>query len=166
LKAYRLKSLLGVEKVAVEFQQEFLSQVEAECQELIKLHWEEIALNKAKIKLNPDWEAYYKAEESGNFSVFTARSEGKLIGYFAVFIGSNPHYKDHLFATNDVIYLHRDFRKGLTGVKLIRFAEKCLKEDGVSVLSINTKVHQPFDVIMKRLGFNLIERVYSKYLGE
>lgn len=152
--------------MVIKFKQEFLSQVESECQELIKLHWEEIALNKSKIKLNPDWEAYYKAEESGNFKVFTARSNEELVGYFAVFIGSNPHYKDHLFATNDVIYLHKDHRKGLTGIKLIKFAEGCLKEDGVSVLSINTKVHQPFDPILSRLGFGLIERVYSKYLGE
>ncbi len=150
----------------IEFKQEFLSQVEEECQELIRLHWEEIALNKGKIKLNPDWESYYEAEKQNKFKVFTARSSGTLIGYFAVFIGSNPHYKDHLFAANDVIYLHKDFRKGMTGVKLIKFAEACLKQDGVSVLSINTKTHQPFDLILSRLGFNLIERVYSKYLGE
>lgn len=149
-----------------EFKQEFLCQVEEECQELINLHWEEIALNKNKIKLNPDWEAYYEAEQQGKFKVFTARDSGKLVGYFAVFISTNPHYKDHLFASNDVIYLHKDFRKGFTGVKLIKFAEKCLKEDGVSVLSINTKVHQPFDAILSRLGFGLIERVYSKYLGD
>jgi hypothetical protein len=152
--------------VLIEFKQEFLSQVEEECQELIRLHWEEIALNKGKIKLNPDWESYYEAEKQNKFKVFTARSSGTLIGYFAVFIGSNPHYKDHLFAANDVIYLHKDFRKGMTGVKLIKFAEACLKQDGVSVLSINTKTHQPFDLILSRLGFNLIERVYSKYLGE
>ncbi len=150
----------------IEFKQEFLSQVEEECQELIRLHWEEIALNKGKIKLNPDWESYYEAEKQNKFKVFTARSSGTLVGYFAVFIGSNPHYKDHLFAANDVIYLHKDFRKGMTGVKLIKFAEACLKQDGVSVLSINTKTHQPFDLILSRLGFNLIERVYSKYLGE
>jgi hypothetical protein len=152
--------------VLIEFKQEFLSQVEEECQELIRLHWEEIALNKGKIKLNPDWESYYEAEKQNKFKVFTARSSGTLVGYFAVFIGSNPHYKDHLFAANDVIYLHKDFRKGMTGVKLIKFAEACLKQDGVSVLSINTKTHQPFDLILSRLGFNLIERVYSKYLGE
>jgi len=152
--------------VAINFQQEFVQQFEKDCQELLRLHWEEIALNKGKIKLNPDWSSYYSCEEKGSLKIFTARDSGKLVGYFVVFIGYNPHYKDHLFATNDVIYLHSDFRKGLTGVKLIRFAEKCLKEDGVSVLSINTKVHQPFDIIMKRLKFNLIERVYSKYLGE
>jgi GNAT superfamily N-acetyltransferase len=89
-----------------------------------------------------------------------------VVGYFVVLVGRNIHYKDHLFAQNDIIYVHPDYRKGSTGARLIKFAEKCLKEDGVSVLTINTKVHKPFDPLMERLGFNLIERVYSKYLGD
>jgi hypothetical protein len=32
-------------------------------------------------------------------------------------------------------------------------------------LTINTKAHQPFDKVLERLKFNMIERVYSKYLG-
>jgi len=36
----------------------------------------------------------------------------------------------------------------------------------VSVLNINTKTHKPFDSLMEYLGFNLIERVYSKYIGD
>jgi len=60
--------------------------------------------------------------------------------------------------------MHKDYRKGFAGIKLIKFAKKCLTEDGVSVLTINTKVHQPFDKVLERLGFNLIERTYSSYL--
>lgn len=166
LRAFKLKSLLGVKRVRIEFKQEFLSQVEEECQELIRLHWEEIALNKDKIKLDPDWEAYHYLEQQGALNIFTARHNGKLIGYFSVFTAKNPHYKDHLFASSDVIYLHKDFRKGFIGVKLIKFAEKCLRENGVSILNINTTVHQPFDPILSRLRFDLVERVYSKYLGD
>jgi GNAT superfamily N-acetyltransferase len=148
------------------YQQEFLSTARPDAQELLKDHWEEIALNKDKIALNPDWEAYEKLEDDGKLKVFTARDNNKLIGYFVVIVGINPHYKDHLFAVNDIIYLDKDYRKGFTGIKIIKFAEKCLKEDGVSVLSINTKVHKPFDRVMVYLGFRPIERVYSKYIGD
>jgi GNAT superfamily N-acetyltransferase len=89
-----------------------------------------------------------------------------LVGYFVVVVSSGLHYKDHLFAYNDIIYLSPEYRKGFTGVRLIRFAEGCLKSDGVSVLTINTKVHQPFDRLMDFLKFKNVERVYSKYLGE
>jgi GNAT superfamily N-acetyltransferase len=149
----------------VKYQQEFLIQVENEARPLLEQHWQEIALNKDKIKLNPDWEVYHSLEQANALKIFTARAEGELVGYFVVMVQPNPHYKDHLFASNDIIYLHPDYRKGRTGLKLIQFAEGCLKEDGVSVLTINTKVHKPFDRVMEFLGFGLIERVYSKYIG-
>jgi GNAT superfamily N-acetyltransferase len=150
----------------IKYQQEFLSGVRGEIEPLLNSHWEEIALNKEKIKLNPDWDAYESFEHQGKLKIFTARDEGQLVGYFVVIVGTNIHYKDHLFASNDIIYLSPNHRKGFTGIKLIKFAEKCLKNDGVSVLTINTKVHQPFDKLMDFLKFRKIERVYSKYLGE
>jgi hypothetical protein len=150
----------------ITYQQEFLDNCRQDCEELIQLHWEEIALNKGVIKLNPDWESYEALEESGTLKIFTARDGSNLVGYFVVLVGRSLHYKDHIFAENDIIYLHKDYRKGYTGIKLIKFAEKCLKEDGVSILKVNTKVHQPFDTLMSFLKFNLIERVYTKYLGD
>lgn len=150
----------------ITYQQEFLVTCELECQTLIELHWEEIATNKNKIKLNPDWSAYHTLEDKGALKIFTARDNGKLVGYFVVLLGVNMHYKDHVFAENDVIYLHQDYRKGFTGVRLIKFAEKCLKEDGVSIVKINTKVHQPFDPLMDYLDYSLVERVYTKFLGD
>lgn len=149
----------------ITYQQEFLAQVEGEVKPLLDAHWNEIALNQDKIKLNPDWDAYRDLEVQGKLKIFTTRCDSNLIGYFVVIVGHNIHYKDHLFANNDIIYIHKDYRKGFTGVKLIKFAEKCLKEDGVSVLTINTKVHQPFDKLLDFLKFRKIERVYSKYLG-
>jgi len=149
----------------VKYQQEFLYTVENDAKPLLKNHWKEIAVNKDKIKLNPDWDTYRSLEEQGKLKIFTAREDGNLVGYFVVIVAVNIHYKDHLFASNDIIYLAPDYRRGFTGIRLIKFAEKCLKEDGVSVLTINTKVHKPFDLVLERLNFNLIERVYSKYLG-
>ena len=97
----------------VKYQQEFLSQVELDIQYLIELHWSEIALNQDNIKLNPDWEAYHSLEEHSKLKIFTARDDDRLVGYFVVIVGNNIHYKDHLFATNDIIYMHKDYRKGL-----------------------------------------------------
>ena len=148
------------------FQRESIASVREEGEVLLQAHWEEIALNKSKIKLNPDWDAYGMLEEYGRLGLYTARKEGKLVGYFVVIAEKSIHYKDHIFAANDIIYLDPEHRKGFLGLKLIRFVEEELKSMGVSVLTINTKVHRPFDVVMKRLGFSLTERTYSKYLGE
>jgi GNAT superfamily N-acetyltransferase len=148
------------------YARENLSSILGEVEALLEKHWEEIALNKEKIKLNPDWDAYASLDQAGQLGIYTARKDTKLVGYFIVVAAPNPHYKDHIFAVNDVIYLDPDYRKGFVGIKLIKFAEKDLKSLGVSVLAINTKVHRPFDSLMERLGFKLIERVYSKYIGE
>ena len=151
--------------MTVTFQQEFTATIEREMRELVKHHWEEIALNKERIRLNPDWDAYVRLEEEGILKCFTARDGHALVGYFIVFCRPHIHYVDHVFAVNDVIYLHPDHRKGRTGISLIKFAERCLADDGVSVLLINTKAHRPFDGVLERLGFSLTERVYGKYIG-
>lgn len=152
--------------MTIKYQQEFLTTTYEEAKPLLNSHWEEIALNKNKIKLNPDWKAYESLESQGKLKIFTARDKGTLVGYFVVIVGVNIHYKDHVFASNDVIYLAPSYRKGFTGIRLITFAEKCLKDDGVSVLTVNTKVHKPFDKLLSFLKFSKIELVYSKYLGD
>jgi GNAT superfamily N-acetyltransferase len=140
--------------MTIKYQQEFLESCLDEAKVLLEKHWKEIALNKDKIKLNPDWEAYAELEAVGKLKIFTARD----------FTNTQP--KDLSQGTLDLLFLSEEYRKGLTGVKLIKFAEGCLKSDGVSVMIVNTSTKKPFDVLMNRLGFNLIERVYSKYLGD
>lgn len=150
--------------MSITYQQEFLDTVEKDIKPLLQDHWEEVAVNKSVIKMNPDWEAYHNLEDNGALRIFTARSDDTLIGYFVVLIRSHIHYKDHIFAANDVLFLKQEHRKGLTGAKLMKFAEKCLKDDGVSVLVVNTKRHKPFDGLLEWLGYSHVENVYSKYL--
>jgi GNAT superfamily N-acetyltransferase len=151
---------------AIKFQRESLSSVRSEIIPLLEKHWEEIAVNRDKIKLNPDWEVYEALEVAGNLGIYTARLDGKLVGYFVVIAERHIHYKDHIFAANDIVYLDPDYRKGMVGARLMKFAEEDLRNIGVSVLTINTKVHKPFDHLLERMGFTLKERVYSKYLGD
>lgn len=146
------------------YQQEFLAAVYIEIQKLLELHWRDIALNQSKIKLNPDWDRYEEAEKSGQLKIFTARNEGQLVGYFVCLVTKSLHYKDHTFAHNDVLFLHPNYRKGLAGWRLMKFAERCLSDDGVALLMVNTKTHKPFDVLLQRLGYSHIENVYSKVL--
>ena len=144
---------------------ESLYNVKEDIQPLIKEHWKLVALNQGKIKLNPDWQEYARLDSIGALRIFTARKDGKLVGYFFLIVAKSLHYQDHLFATNDVLFVLPEYRAGNTGYKLIKFAEQHCKEAGVSLMTINTKVHIPFDKLMQRMGFNLIERVYSKFVG-
>jgi len=152
--------------VGVTYQQEFLDTFIKDCKTLLEDHWKEVALNKDKIKLNPDFDRYYKLQEQGSLDIFTARDNGVLVGYFVVFVDTNLHYKDHLFAKNDLVYIDPNYRKGFTAVRLIKFAEKSLKEDGVSVLVVNTKNHKPFHKLMRYLKFSDTETIYTKFIGD
>ena len=149
-----------------EYKQEFLHTCKDDAKELLEMHYDEIALNKDKIKLNPDWESYHTLEELGKLSIFTVRDNGKLVGYFVLLVSNSLHYADHVYAINDIIYVHPDYRKGFLGIRLIKFAESCLKKDGVSIIMINTTMHKDFGKILSRIGYNPIETVHSKYIGE
>ena len=146
------------------YQQEFLINIQEELELLLTDHWEDVAVNKDVIKLNPDWDAYHSLEDSGALKIFTVRVDEKLVGYFVVILRNHIHYKDHLYAFNDALFLKHEYRKGFTGAKLMKFAEKCLKDDEVSVLVVNTKRHKPFDGLLEWLGYSHVENVYSKYL--
>lgn len=149
----------------ITYQQESLATCKADAIPLLEKHWKEIALNKEKIKLNPDWKAYADLEDADILKIFTAREDGKkLVGYFVVFVKSHIHYKDHLFAYNDILFVDEDYRKGFTSVRLMKFAEKCLKVDGVEVMVVNTKRHKPFDSLLIWLGYKHVENLYSKVL--
>lgn len=149
----------------MDFAIENLAKVRREIEPLLMEHWNEIALNKDIIKLNPDWREYARLDELNALRIYTARKDGELMGYFVIMVSRSLHYKDHLFANNDIVFLTKPARKGLTGLKLVKFAIESLKAEGVTKLHINTKTHQPFDPIMERLGFEEIETVFSKILG-
>ena len=150
----------------IKYQQEFVSVVQEEIKPLLDAHWEEVEDYQDSIKLDPSWESYHALEGQGNLKVFTARSEGRLVGYFVAVVSYNIHHKSHLFALCDILYLHKDYRKGRASINLIKFAEDCLKSDGVSVLVINSKVRSPLRRILSWLNFKPSECTYSKYLGD
>ena len=148
----------------MEFSLENLARVRREAEPLLKQHYDEIALNKDIIKLNPDWEGYARLDAVNALRIYTARKDDKLVGYFVVIVSKSLHYRDHLFANNDIIFLTKPARRGLAGMKLIKYAIKSLAAEGITKLHINTKAHQPFDAILERLNFEEIERVYSLVL--
>ena len=88
----------------MDFALENLAKVRREIEPLLEEHWKEIALNKDKIKLNPDWRAYADLDSINALRIYTARKDGKLMGYFVVIVSKSLHYRDHLFANNDIIF--------------------------------------------------------------
>ena len=105
----------------IKFGVEKYHQVCEDIKELIKLHYEEIAVNKDVIPLDPDWDRYKYLDDNGLIMIITARDESKLVGYSIFFITSHLHYKSTVYANNDLLYLHPEYRKGSLGIKLISY---------------------------------------------
>lgn len=133
---------------------------------MLEKHWDEVAGNKDKIKLDPDYNTYLKMESEGYLHVYTARDEGRLIGYSIFIVTYHLHYQTVKYANNDIIYIEPGYRKSEVGAGLIAQAEQGLMYDeGVDVIMMSMKAKKPFEKTMTRQGYSLFEYNYAKYVG-
>jgi len=150
----------------ITYHEERLTDVIDEMKPLVEKHYEEVHAYKDKVPLNPDWEKYKELDSLGMMHTTTVRDGGKLIGYCVFLVSKNLHYKDHVYAINDVLYLDESYRGTAVAFTLLALAERLLKDIGVSVMTIHMKTHVPFDGLMRALDFNKIEYLYGKYIGD
>jgi len=134
-------------------------------EKLIAEHWEEIALHKDRQPLDPNWSTYRTLADTGMLVAVTARDEGLLVGYALFFVLQHMHYNSTVWAMNDVLFLKKSHRKGVAGFKLIRAADKAMQERGVSRITWHVKVHHDFGMLLKRLGYEVEEMVWGKFVG-
>jgi len=146
------------------FEDEKFSDVYLEAHELLRLHWQEIAPYKDILTLNPNTEYYRSAEKSGALHIITARMDGRLIGYIAMLLAPHLHYKHVLVATDDIHFLHKDFRKGSIGTRLFLAAEKIMRELGAKIMVLRTKASHNHGVLFERIGYTPLDIVYCKRL--
>lgn len=133
---------------------------------LIQMHYDEIALHKEAIPLAPDWHRYDLMDAAQDLACITARDDGKMIGYSVFFLQNHIHYMTTRMASNDVLYLHPDYRKGRIGIKLIQHSEKHLQWLGVKKIVWHIKTANDFSPILKRMGYGNEEVVMGKILGD
>ena len=149
----------------VQYKQEFLNSVKNDIHSLLELDWKEIEHNKTNFPLDPDWDMYHKLEELNILRIFTCRDGDRLVGYFVPHIIPNIHSRGNIIAVAEIIYVLEEYRSGMTGYKLFKFAEKCIKEDGVKILHVTTTEKNPIDPMMKRLGYSKVETKFEKVLS-
>lgn len=151
----------------LDFRTETLFDVIDEVRPLLEAHYEALTLNKDRVKLDPMWERYAALEAAGAFVVFTARDEaGKLVGYSAFFIQHHLHYAALKTAINDVLWLAPEQRRGVAGIRLIRYCEQQLMALGVDKLTWHIKFSLDWRPILNRMGYVDEEVVVSKYIGQ
>jgi GNAT superfamily N-acetyltransferase len=140
--------------MTITFATETVDEIRPDIGPLLELHYNEVAMHKDSISLAPDWARYYALEQQHRLMAFTARDDGKLIGYSVWFMDMHIHYAGALIASNDVIFVHQDYRKGsAAGTDLILYSEKMLKQIGVNKAVWHIKFDHDWSAILRRRGY-------------
>ncbi len=137
-----------------------------ELKPLLPGHYEELALDKDKVPLDPRYDVYFALEEKGELLFVTLRDAGVLVGYFIGFVAPCLHYRTCLTCTMDIFYVHPEARGGRAGIKLFRFVEAELRRRGVNRWHVGSKLHKDVGRLFEMLGFTPIETYYSKWLED
>lgn len=136
-----------------------------ELKPLFPLHWEELALNKDKVPLDPQYGIYLERDARGEVLFVTLRELGELVGYFVGFVAPGLHYRTCLTLTMDIFFVVPE-RRGRCGVKLFRTVETEAKRRGVKRMFVGSKCHADASWLFERLGYTEVERYYSKWMGD
>jgi len=134
---------------------------------LLREHKQEIA-HYPDIELAPDFATYEALEMAGILRVYTARDhDGRLVGYSAHFVRPNLHYSKSKQASQDVLFLLPEYRRGGLGLRLIQYADAQLATEGVEVSMQHVKARPDLDFspLLKRLGYEHVDNIYCRRLN-
>ena len=132
------------------------------------IHWKELALNKDKVPLDPQYDIYLKRDALGEVMFISLRKDGRLIGYFVGFVAPGLHYKTCLTLTMDIFYLDPSERDGnpRAGLTLFKEVEREAKRRGVQRMFMGSKLHRDSGALFQRLEYEPVETYYTKWIGD
>ena len=149
----------------VTVQRETVNQCVRDICPLLEKHWEEVALYRDRIDLDPDFTRYRMLEDAGGLVILTARMGGKLIGYSVFVVSDHMHYQSCKVASNDVLFVSFEYRHTTTtGLRLIRESEKTLKSLGVNRVLWHIKPKNDWSLILRHRGYDQEEIIMGKLL--
>lgn len=136
-----------------------------EVKPILQRHWEELALNKESVPLDPQYEVYLERDKRGEILLIVGRDQGRIVAYFIGFIAPGLHYRRCLTLTMDIFYVVPESR-GKAGIALFRAVEDEAGRRGVKRLFMGSKMHKDSAALFERLGYTEVERYFSKMIGD
>ena len=114
---------------------------------------------------NPDYDKFIRFEQAGRALVFTLRREGRLIGNFSLYVSESMHTKA-LRSTEDTLYIVPDERKGRLAARLVGYAERALKQLGVTEINVTVKINNKHGRYFQMLGYHHVSNGLMKVLED
>jgi len=140
----------------VEYAQEYYHEVIDEIVPMLSVHGDEVE----DYTVVPVLEVYEAGDSKDIFAIYTMRHEGKLVGYAGFWKLDNPHRAGSVTASNDLIYVHPDYR-GALALKFFEWIEQNILTD-VIIYTFKTMHDHP--ELMEHLEMKFTEKVYKKVL--
>lgn len=149
------------------FARETCDQVVDEIEALMQAHYAEVN-HHPDIRPGCDYDKYRKAERLGLMRIFTVRLHGALIGYSIMMVGFSLHYKTSFQARQDTLFLHPDYRQGLTGYRFLVWVDEQLRAEDVQVIYQHHKILEEgrlnLGPLFTRMGYQPIYTMYFRRL--
>lgn len=116
------------------------------------------------LPLDVDRKLYEALEEAGTLRVYTARLEGRLVGYAVFTVAPSMRRRYLKTANQDLVHVEPPVRGRVTAA-LLRHAEKALAADGVELVYHSTPENgSRFGRLLEILGYRPVGRTYAKRL--
>lgn len=141
-----------------------VSDLIAQCADLQREHYDELAKNKTVMVLAPDVEQYRRIEQAGMLFAVIAYDGDQIVGYSVNVLATNLHYSTLLMAQNDVLFVGRAHRAGRLGMRLIEMTKALAAKRGARMMLWHAKEGTPLAGILPRLGCKVQDIIYSAEL--
>lgn len=143
-------------------------------------HWQETEDYRHGQQFNPDAARYFafnEIESHGGafYTMFTARDEGRLVGYAGMYVTSSMHTQQ-IISTEDTYFLLPEYRKGRNALEFYKFVEDEMRKRRVVEIGMTTKLQgdeggKIMALLMRGvarllgyLGYKLVSLQFSKHL--
>jgi hypothetical protein len=157
------RSVITTNKI-IDFRREpFSASLFDELLPMLKKHYDEIALYK-DIALSPDLMVYENSERMDMLRIFTARYEGRLVGYQCFFVFNHSHYSVKS-AQLDAVFIEPEIRQGMTGYIFLKWCDSHLEDDGIKLIYQSISKDKNFGPLLERMGYQFQDVMYSRRIA-
>ena len=133
---------------------------------MFPLHWQELALNKDQVPLDPQYDIYLARDARAEVMFIAGREAGEIMAYFVGFVAPGLHYKTCLTLTMDIFWVKPEYRGKSAGIRLFKTVEAEARRRGVQRMFMGSKLHKDAGWLFEKLDYKPVETYYSKFLGE
>ena len=137
-----------------------------EVKPLLPLHYAELALDKDKVPLAPQYDEYLRRDALGMVLTVAMREAGELVGYFVGFVAPGLHYETCLTLTLDIFWLKPEHRGQGGGAVLFKAVEAEARRRGIQRMFVGSKTHLDASYLFDKLGYTKVETFYTNWLGD